>query len=440
MVRQGERSEIVDDAELFLLIDPRSLVIFSLGPLVEVISWVKPDVMLVRLQDRVERGYRELAVTDAQDRFVRFQRLYGGGDSRLARVSLTSDRDLARTWQNAPDVRAGRRHVRHAIRPQDRLTMSASGSVYDRESSEEVMQFIRRLVRDWRTPDATIPRARRIAPGVWADRDAKIDPGTRFVGPAWIGAGRHVESGVAVVGPAALWDVPALRPQVEDLQWQEIEPSDVTTRPVTPREQNSFQKLTKRLFDIAAALFALACTLPFYPIIMLAIWLEDGRPFFFSHMRETVGGRQFPCHKFRSMRRDAEQIKARLSKENASDGPQFFMKNDPRLTKVGKLLRDLNVDEFPQFWNVLMGDMSIVGPRPSPHKENQFCPPWREARLSVRPGITGLWQIMRSRRQGLDFQEWIRYDIQYVENVSWRLDLWIIWKTIVLMIFKAERQ
>src|SRR6185437_7237673 len=78
--------------------------------------------------------------------------------------------------------------------------------------------------------------------------------------------------------------------------------------------------------------------------------------------------------------------------------------------------------------------MSVVGPRPSPRKENQFCPPWREARLSVRPGITGLWQVMRTRQAGLDFQEWIRFDIQYVENVSWRLDLLIIWKTFAVLI------
>jgi lipopolysaccharide/colanic/teichoic acid biosynthesis glycosyltransferase len=81
-----------------------------------------------------------------------------------------------------------------------------------------------------------------------------------------------------------------------------------------------------------------------------------------------------------------------------------------------------------------MGSMSIVGPRPSPHRENQYCPPWREARLSVRPGITGLWQVRRTRRRGMDFQEWIKYDIEYVENMSWRLDLAIIWETLCVVV------
>lgn len=117
-----------------------------------------------------------------------------------------------------------------------------------------------------------------------------------------------------------------------------------------------------------------------------------------------------------------------------ADGPQFFMEHDPRLTRIGRFLRMSNLDELPQFFNVLVGHMSIVGPRPSPRSENQYCPPWREARLSVRPGITGLWQVKRSRVQGLDFQEWIRYDIEYVENMSWRLDLWIIAQTVLQMI------
>jgi lipopolysaccharide/colanic/teichoic acid biosynthesis glycosyltransferase len=172
---------------------------------------------------------------------------------------------------------------------------------------------------------------------------------------------------------------------------------------------------------------------------MLAIWWEDGRPFFFGHTRETLGGREFKCWKFRSMRKDADQMKAQLKARNQADGPQFFIENDPRLTRVGKFLRKYNLDEFPQFWNVLVGDMSVVGPRPSPHAENQFCPPWREARLSVRPGITGLWQIKRTRRRGSDFQEWIKYDIEYVETRSWWLDFVIIWKTVATIFGKVSK-
>jgi lipopolysaccharide/colanic/teichoic acid biosynthesis glycosyltransferase len=128
-----------------------------------------------------------------------------------------------------------------------------------------------------------------------------------------------------------------------------------------------------------------------------------------------------------------------LKQKNQADGPQFFIENDPRLTRVGRVLRKYNLDELPQFWNVLVGDMSVVGPRPSPNKENQFCPPWREARLSVRPGVTGLWQIMRTRRAGSDFQEWIKYDLEYVERRSTWLDLQIFFKTIAILLGKVIR-
>jgi lipopolysaccharide/colanic/teichoic acid biosynthesis glycosyltransferase len=195
----------------------------------------------------------------------------------------------------------------------------------------------------------------------------------------------------------------------------------------------------KRAFDILFAASVLLATLPLYPFIAALIYIEDGRPIFFGHERETVGGRRFKCLKFRSMRRNAEKMKKELQKLNKADGPQFFIPDDPRLTRVGKVLRDLQLDELPQFINVLRGEMSVVGPRPSPYSENQYSPGWREARLSVRPGVTGLWQIMRTRSDGADFQEWIKYDIEYVEKRSLRLDLWIIWRTVFMIFRKVFR-
>ncbi len=129
------------------------------------------------------------------------------------------------------------------------------------------------------------------------------------------------------------------------------------------------------------------------------------------------------------MRKNAEATKRELQRGNLADGPQFFMREDPRLTRVGRFLRTTQIDELPQFFNVIFGDMSVIGPRPSPRKENQYCPAWREARLSIRPGVTGLWQVKRTRRRGLDFQEWIRFDLEYVESADWRMDAWILWKT-----------
>jgi lipopolysaccharide/colanic/teichoic acid biosynthesis glycosyltransferase len=180
-------------------------------------------------------------------------------------------------------------------------------------------------------------------------------------------------------------------------------------------------------------------TAPLYPLVMLAILLEDGRPFFFTHEREAQGGRPFRCIKFRSMRKNSEALNAQLAAINQADGPQFFVNDDPRLTRVGRFLRRTNIDELPQFINVLMGHMSVVGPRPSPYTENQCCAEWRETRLSVRPGITGLWQVRRTRLRGRDFQEWINYDIQYVENMSWKLDLKLIWQTVMVVLQRAVR-
>jgi lipopolysaccharide/colanic/teichoic acid biosynthesis glycosyltransferase len=127
---------------------------------------------------------------------------------------------------------------------------------------------------------------------------------------------------------------------------------------------------------------------------------------------------------------NADEMQRALAAQQQMDGPQFKMDRDPRVTKIGAILRKLNVDELPQMWNVVRGDMSFVGPRPSPFRENQICIPWRNGRLSVRPGITGLWQVCRRDRDQGDFHQWIHYDLLYVRNVSFRLDVMIFFATI----------
>lgn len=433
VVRQSEPSEIVDDAELFLLTESDVLTVFRLGELVDSMSWVEPDICFVRLHDERERGYRELVVADEDDRFQTFKRDYGGRASHLGRVAITPLRDLAVVWQNAPDARTGWRQLRKGVRRSHRASASIKARVYDRFDHHQVVQCIRELVMVWQRPDATISRIRKGVGRVWRDPQSSVPATTRFVGPVWIGAGRELSPEDSVVGPAVIWDDPEHRPIVDDLRWQDIEPTDALIGSIQVTRLSGTQRALKRAFDIVVALIAGTILLPLFPMIGIAIWLEDGFPVFFTHPRETIGGKQFPCFKFRSMRKDAEDIKQRLREQqvNQADGPQFFMENDPRVTRVGRFIRDTNLDELPQLLNVLAGHMSIVGPRPSPFSENQYCPPWREARLSVRPGITGLWQVKRSRTPGLDFQEWIRYDIEYVENISWKLDLTIIWQTAV---------
>jgi lipopolysaccharide/colanic/teichoic acid biosynthesis glycosyltransferase len=299
----------------------------------------------------------------------------------------------------------------------------------------------------WPRPDRAIAGLARRARGVWASADADLGSTAAVLGHAWIGRGRRQDAVSTVVGPAVLWDaVPDMAGENGDAPGRSRH-ADVAARGGEHRRgahehEHSRQgpRLPgKRAFDVVFAAVTLLITLPLYPLVMLAIWLEDGRPFFYAHRREGRGGREFPCWKFRSMRRDADRMRSALEAANQADGPQFFMTDDPRLTRVGAFLRRLNLDELPQFWNVLRGDMSVVGPRPSPHDENQFCPEWREARLSVRPGITGLWQVKRTRRAGSDFQEWIKYDIEYVDRAGWGLDLWILLRTIACLLRKGGR-
>ncbi len=444
VVRPGEPSEIVEGAELFLLMNPQLLMVFRLRTLVDQISWTQPDILWVRVCDRRERGYSEIAVTDDQNRFVRFERTYIGSDSRLARASLTPKPDIARLWQSAPDARTAWRQLRQHVPSIRRTSASVSGRTYVRHADYEIMQFMRDLIDTWTRPDITIERAHRLQPHVWGDSDSQVEKSTTFIGPAWVGAGRRLENSTSVIGPAVLWDDPSARPMVQAVKWDNLEPTQVLEltqalgRTVRPRDQSAIERHIKRLFDIVVGSLVLFLVLPIFPVIMLAIWLEDGRPVFFAHRRETIGGRTFPCLKFRSMRKNAEEIKAQLATQNEADGPQFFVQDDPRLTHVGRILRKFQLDELPQFLNVLAGHMSIVGPRPSPYEENQYSPAWREARLSVRPGISGLWQVRRTRQKGLDFQEWIKYDIEYVENRNFWLDLWIIWKTVSLCFRKGQ--
>jgi len=245
----------------------------------------------------------------------------------------------------------------------------------------------------------------------------------------WLGrhAADHIGEPLVLIGPDFLEDaattsaVDCEPARVRDMV--EIVPPETRVRAVRARRHDLSYRVAKRFVDVVVSAVVLAITLPIILLIALAVWLDDGRPIFFGHLRQTLGGRHFRCWKFRTMRRDADQLTRQLATLNACDGPQFFIRNDPRVTTVGRFLRRWHLDELPQFLNVLKGDMSLVGPRPSPDGENQYCPAWREIRLSVRPGITGLWQVRRTRAPGRDFQEWIRYDIEYVQSAGLLFDL-----------------
>lgn len=191
----------------------------------------------------------------------------------------------------------------------------------------------------------------------------------------------------------------------------------------------SYPRALKRIIDIIVSVIVLVLFAPLFPILALAIKLSSPGPVFFKDKRQGLHGRELYCIKFRTMILGADKIQDRLRFKSQVDGPQFKMEADPRVTVVGEFLRDTYIDEIPQFINILLGQMSVVGPRPSPKAENSLCPFWRDARLSVRPGITGLWQIHRTRQPSRDFQEWIYYDTKYIRNLSLTCDLLICWQT-----------
>jgi len=166
---------------------------------------------------------------------------------------------------------------------------------------------------------------------------------------------------------------------------------------------------------------------PLFLVIAVAIKLGDGGPVLFRQVRVGRNGRPFHVYKFRTMVQNAEQQKMQLEERNEGNGVLFKIKDDPRVTKAGTWLRRFSLDELPQLINVLVGQMSLVGPRPALPEEAARYGDYVRRRLAVRPGITGLWQV--SGRSDLPWEEAVRLDLRYVENWSFALDLQILWKT-----------
>jgi lipopolysaccharide/colanic/teichoic acid biosynthesis glycosyltransferase len=186
----------------------------------------------------------------------------------------------------------------------------------------------------------------------------------------------------------------------------------------------------KRLLDILCSFLLLVISIPLFFIIAILIKIDSKGPAFFLQKRCGKDGREFNMYKFRTMVKDAETLKKRL--KNEMDGPMFKLRNDPRITGVGRILRKLSLDELPQLLNVLKGEMSLVGPRPLADEEMIGDDIWREIRLSVRPGMTGLWQIMG--RDSGKFGDWITYDTEYVQKRSLFMDIKILFLTITTVL------
>ena len=189
---------------------------------------------------------------------------------------------------------------------------------------------------------------------------------------------------------------------------------------------NILRTATKRTIDILGAAVALLIFSPLIIIVSLLIALESGRPIVFSQKRLGQNGRQFTVYKFRSMWKDAEARQAEVEAFNeVKDGPTFKLKEDPRITRVGRYLRKTSLDELLQLWNVLKGDMSLVGPRPPLESEVLKYEDWQLRRLSVKPGMTGLWQV--SGRSNLGFVEMVLLDLEYIDG-------WTVWKDVAILL------
>jgi exopolysaccharide biosynthesis polyprenyl glycosylphosphotransferase len=184
----------------------------------------------------------------------------------------------------------------------------------------------------------------------------------------------------------------------------------------------------RRCFDFSAALALITLLSPLLLAIAALVKITSRGPVLFRQVRAGLHGRPFVFLKFRSMRLDAEALKAALAPFNEMDGPAFKMTNDPRVTPLGRWLRKTSLDELPQLLNILRGEMSFVGPRPAVLDEVRRYEPWQRRRLSMPPGLTCLWQV--SGRNELTFDEWMRLDLEYIDNWSLWLDLRIVFKTI----------
>jgi lipopolysaccharide/colanic/teichoic acid biosynthesis glycosyltransferase/choline kinase len=328
------------------------------------------------------------------------------------------------------------------------------------------------------------PAGEELVEGAWVKEGVDLAPDAVLVGPLALGAGVRVGAGARLIGPLVVGEgsdigagalvrdsvlgagvrvgsgariersilidgvqvADATRVEDSVVAWKTLKlghlnlvQRDLRIRSASlpmlsylrMRSRRRIYGILKRAFDLALASAASIALLPVMACVALAIRLDSKGPILFRQARCGRGGRKFQMLKFRSMREEAAELQGDLRALNESDGPVFKITNDPRLTRVGRILRNYSLDELPQLWNVLTGDMSIVGPRPLAEEELRLCPSWRDARLQVKPGLTGLWQV--NSREKNAFNAWIRQDLRYVRNQSFLLDMSIVLRTVTAL-------
>lgn len=196
-------------------------------------------------------------------------------------------------------------------------------------------------------------------------------------------------------------------------------------------KENIVYEFSKRILDFLASLIGLIILSPVFLIVAIFIKLESKGDIIFSQTRIGLNVKEFKMYKFRSMVKNAEEIKESLVAQNEMSGPMFKIKSDPRVTKVGKFIRKTSIDEIPQLINVLKGDLSLVGPRPSLPNEVANFKPWMLKRFSVKPGLTCYWKVLG--RNNIDFENWMKLDTKYIDDRNFWLDLKLIFKTFFVL-------
>lgn len=227
-----------------------------------------------------------------------------------------------------------------------------------------------------------------------------------------------------------------LVPELYELSLARIDMGAIEGIPLLGIKQkplNTVQRAIMRLTDIVGSLLVLLIGSPIWLCFAVLIKLTSPGPIVFQQTRVGLDGRTFKCYKFRSMYQNAEQVLASLLAQNEAQGPLFKMKDDPRITPIGKFLRRTSLDEIPQLFNVLLGDMSLVGPRPPLEREVAQYQEWQKGRLAMKPGMTGLWQVRG--RSNLSFDEGVLMDLYYIENWSLRLYYQILLRTVPAVLF-----
>lgn len=373
---------------------------------------------------------------------------------------------------------------------QESLIISAfeiEGCYHCIDSVNDYMNIQRNILLENNNASLHTEGKEEIADRVWIGKDVKISPRAYLLGPLVIGEGSRIEDSAQLIGPAVIGrrckisrnslvresilcddillekeskieysiilkgtDIPTrlnIRNMIaiDGMTTGDVNliPSDFDIKGIADLSglasisgtTHRIYKIAKRILDLVLSVFGLVVLSPLFLLIAAAVKLDSRGPVFYIQKRCGAGGKLFGMIKFRTMGANAEKLHTELFSRKDTDGPMFKMMSDPRITRTGRFLRKTSLDEIPQLVNVLRGEMSLVGPRPLIMEEMKFSPSWRDTRLKVKPGITGLWQVQG--RSEASFHDWVRYDINYVKNQSMWLDLKILFKTIKVVFKKV---